>query len=133
MLVKGSGAGDQEQPGSSPPLGGGDASTVVAQAFLTMAANGMRCWGRFVQAYGRHQSGILRAVLASQRGGGLTELEAQAIAEDIRAYLREVADVSLQEARLLHLELERLGERLASATAGAGVASAPVRRWRVKP
>jgi hypothetical protein len=120
--------GEADAPDGAPKAAG--VASLVAQAYLAAAVSGFRYWRRVAQTYGAHQSGILQSFLA---GGGVSGDERRALIEEIRAYLREVGDVSLQEARILQSELEKLSVEVAEAGGAAAEPSNHRRRWRAKP
>jgi hypothetical protein len=123
--------GEAAAPDRAPKAAG--VASLVAQAYLAAAVSGFRYWRRVAQTYGAHQSSILQSLLAGGAGAGLSDDERRALVEEIRAYLREVGDVSLQEARILQSELEKLSAGVAEAGGAAAESSTHRRRWRAKP
>ncbi len=116
------GAGKQAEMGS-----------LVAQSYLIAASSGLRYLSRVAQTYGAHQTGILSSFLRAGTSKEFSEADRRALTENIRAYLREMGDVAQQEARILQVELEKLGEGLARAV-DDGTATAPHQRhWKAKP
>ncbi len=81
-----------------------DVASLVAQAYLAATVSGFRYWRRVAQTYGTHQSSILQSLLAKSAASSMSDEERCALIEEIRAYLREVGDVSLQEARIFQSE-----------------------------
>ena len=123
-------AGDRGVPGGTA-IGQEmtDMAGFLAQTWMVAAASGFRYWRRMAETYGQHQSGLMQAMAT----GGLSEDERRTMIDELRAYVRELGDLSLQEARLLQHELERLSFGLA-ASADAPVGDREHRRhWRVKP
>ena len=57
----------------------------------------------------------------------------EVLADEIRAYLREIGEVSLQEARSFEVELEKLGAEMASGGETAENSPEYRRRWKAKP
>jgi hypothetical protein len=55
------------------------------------------------------------------------------LVEEFRAYLREVGDLSLQEARAFQSELEKLAADLATTTGDSSESPEYRRRWKAKP
>jgi hypothetical protein len=109
-----------------------DAADVVGflgQTWMVAATSGFRYWRRLAEMYGEHQAGILQALAA----GGLSENERRAMIDELRGYVRELGDVSLQEARVLQRELERLSLGLAESVDAGGSPGEHRRRWRAKP
>jgi hypothetical protein len=110
-----------------------DMSGLVAQAYLVAMASGLRYWSKLAQTYGAHQSSILRSLLTRISEPDLGEADGAALAEEIRTYLREIGDVSTQEARLFQAELERIAAELANAAGNAADSAQYRRRWKAKP
>jgi hypothetical protein len=106
-----------------------DIASFLGQTWMVAASSGFRYWRRLAEMYGEHQAGLLQALTS----GGLSEDERRAMIDELRAYVRDLGDVSLQEARVLQSELERLSHGLAAGS-GLGSEHAPHRRrWRAKP
>lgn len=110
-----------------------DMASLLAQAYLVATASGMRYWRRVAETYGAHQSAVLRSLLARVADRHTSDGERRALIDEIRAYLREVGDVSLQEARIFQSELDKLGAEVATAAGNGGESSAHRRRWKAKP
>jgi len=105
---------------------GVDIAGFLGQSWMVAASSGLRYLARLAQIYGEHQAGLLQAAMS----GGLSADERWAMIDDLRACVRDLGDVSLQEARALHRKLERLSHGLAAAV-GPDVAHAQHRRrWR---
>ena len=108
---------------------GVDIAGFVGQTWMVAASSGLRYLARLAQMYGERQAGLWRALMS----GGLSLDERRVMIDELRAYVRDLGEVSLQEARLLQSELERLSHGL---TAGVGPDAAGAeyrRRWRAKP
>jgi hypothetical protein len=121
------------QDAAEQPAKDGDLTAIAARAYLVAAASGLRYWSGLARSYGDFQSSALPSVLARAGGTNVSEAERRGLAEDFRKYLREVSDLSLQEARLLQLELEQLAEAAASAVGDSEPGSVHRRRWKAKP
>lgn len=106
-----------------------DVAGFLGQTWMVAATSGFRYWRRVAELYGARQAAILQA-LAS---GGLSENERRAMIDELRSYVRELGDVSLQEARVLQRELERLSLGLAESIDPTPSDGEPHRRWRAKP
>ena len=65
-------------------------------------------------------------------GRQASEEEGRAITENVREYLRELGDIAQQEARILQVELEKVGEGLARAADERGTPPPHQRHWKVK-
>jgi hypothetical protein len=106
--------------------GAAEAIGFVGQAYMIAAASGFRFWRRVAETAGEHQLDLLRTVSEGGRGG-----QGELI-DGLRAYARELGDLSLQEARLFQAELDRLAVSLAH-TDDPPPDDAYRRRWRAKP
>lgn len=65
--------------------------------------------------------------------GGLSEDDRRAVIDELRACVRELGEVSVQKARVLQSELERLSHGLAAAVGPGATHAQHRRRWRSKP
>jgi hypothetical protein len=130
--AEGAGSGD---PGSSTGDAGKQVEMVslVAQSYLIAATSGLRYLSRVAQTYGTHQTSMLSSLLGSGTGKQFSEEDRRALTENIRAYLREIGDLAQQEARLLQVELEKVGEGLARAADEGGMTPPHQRHWKAKP
>jgi len=107
-----------------------DMLALMARANVIASVGGFRYWRKLAQIHAARQSNILRTLSAGAGDPSRSEEGRRALAEEFRAYLREVGDVSLQEARAFQSELEKLAADLATA---AGVESPEYRRrWKAK-
>jgi hypothetical protein len=129
--VEGVGSGD---PGISTHDAGKQTEMVslVAQSYLIAATSGLRYLSRVAQTYGAHQTGILSSLLGSAAGRQFSEEDRCALTENIRAYLREMGDIAQQEARILQVELEKVGEGLARAADEGRTTPPHQRHWKAK-
>jgi uncharacterized membrane protein len=107
--------------------------SLVAQSYVIAATSGLRYLSRVAQTCGAHQTGILSSFMGPAAGRQFSEQDRRALAENIRACLREVGDVAQQEARILQAELEKVGEGLARAADEVETTPAHQRHWKVKP
>jgi hypothetical protein len=110
-----------------------DMAVLLARAYLVAAVAGMRYWQRVAQTYGMHQPGILRSLLTTAAGPGLSGGERRVQADEVCAYFREIGEISVQEARAFQAELESLAEGVARMARGSQQPTANRRRWRAKP
>lgn len=77
--------------------------------------------------------GPLQSLAANAADPNTSEAERRILIDGIRIYLRDLRDVSAQEARAFQSELDKLAERVASAALGPEQASDHRRGWKVKP
>ena len=106
-----------------------DVAGFLGQTWMVAASSGFRYWRRLAEMYGEHQASLLQALM----GAGLSENERRAMIDELRAYVRELGDLSLQEARVLQSELEHLSLGLAAAVDAGAENAEHRRRWRAKP
>ena len=113
----------------------------MTQLYLVAAAGGLRYWRKLLQTHSAHQGAILRS-LAAAEGDAKAAAEGDArpfhehdrvLADEIRAYLREIGEVSVQEARAFQVALEKVGEEMASGEETAENSPEYRRRWKAKP
>jgi hypothetical protein len=71
-----------------------DIAGFLGQTWMVAASSGLRYLGRLGQMYGEHQAGLLQALMS----GGPSQDERRAMIDELRAYVRDPGDVSLQEA-----------------------------------
>jgi hypothetical protein len=121
-------AGPQEAEGAPRDL-----LALVARSNLIASAGGLRYWRKLAQIYAARQANMLRSLSAGTGGPGHSQEGRRALVEEFRAYLREIGDVSLQEARAFQSELEKLAADLATAAAAPDESPEYRRRWRAKP
>jgi hypothetical protein len=106
---------------------------LLARAHLAVSLSGLRQLQQQLSLAASYWAKLLAGPTAARGGGEESPPQRDRVVAETRAYLRSVADLSLQEARALQLELERAGDGLRSLVAGRP-ADAPgrVRRSRVK-
>lgn len=110
-----------------------DMGAFLTQACLVMATGGVRYWWRMAQTHAAHQSGILRSFVARAGDLNMSEQERRLLVDEIRAYLREIGDVSVREARVVQTQLDGLADGLAESTLGPEQPMKHWRRWKAIP
>jgi hypothetical protein len=105
----------------------------LAEAALACMSSGARFWRGIAEVYGRHQATILGSMVDRAKDGQLSANQRLILADDIRSYLRELGDVSLQEARHLQMQLAQIGERVARDAETPDASSEYRRFWKSKP
>ena len=134
--VQPSGSENSEGPGKTAEM-----VSFMTQLYLVAAAGGLRYWRKLLQTHSAHQAAILRS-LAAAEGDAKAAAEGDArpfhehdrvLADEIRAYLREIGEVSVQEARAFQVALEKVGEEMASGEETAENSPEYRRRWKAKP
>jgi hypothetical protein len=138
FVARGAGqkAGQHTPTPSSPAAGdfaqGTDVSSPVAHALMVGVTSTLRYWRGLAGVYAKHQSILMqvaagRTMVPSMR----SEAENRLLVDELRAFLREVGEVAMQEARRLEGELEQIGDTLAHGK-GQPEPSAAYRRWKAK-
>ncbi len=93
-----------------------DMSPAMAQAYAVAVASTMRYWRTLAEIHSRRQASLMRATASRATGeAAASPLECRLLADEIRAFLREVGDAATQEARRLQRELETISESIARA------------------
>jgi len=113
----------------------GDLSPAMAEAAMIAAASTLRYWRALAEICARRQSSLMQAAVdrATDRPA-VSPAECRVLADELRAFLREIGEAATQEARRLQIELEQVGEAVARSAAPAGSPPHPDhrRRHRVK-
>lgn len=118
--------------GRSGPADSGqprDPSPALIEASAVAMNSAVRYGQGLSEAFSRHQGGLAQAATATVTGAA----EDAAAAEALRAFLREVSDTALREARRLEQELEAVSEAVANGAAKGGPEAPYKRRWAAKP
>jgi hypothetical protein len=103
----------------------------MARAQLAFLTAGLDLGRQLAEVQLRRGMRLGEPLAAALRDGELGERERQALIEEARGYLREVATISLDEARNLSRTLADIDRRL-HAQAGGGEEEPPRRRWSAK-
>jgi hypothetical protein len=106
---------------------------VVTQSYAVAVTSALRYLNRVVQTYNAHQTSALARLVSADTKRESPEDSRRALAENIRSYLREIGELAQQEAHLLHLELEKIGENFESADDQGGTPPPYKRHWKAKP
>jgi hypothetical protein len=123
-------------PSSPAPgdfAGGTDVSSPMAHALMVGVTSTLRYWRGLTGVYARHQ-GVLMQAAARRTMVPSVKLEAEnrLLVDEVRAFLREVGEVAMQEARRLESELEQIGDTLAHGNEQPEPSAAYRRRWKAK-
>ncbi|HYB40355.1 MAG TPA: GMC oxidoreductase, partial [Candidatus Methylomirabilis sp.] len=107
---------------------------LLGQLGPACAVSGLRYWARVAELWGRAMPAVAKTLLEAdplERPGAL----GGAVLDELRAGLRELAELPGEESRRLLAELERLAGavRPDARAPAADDAEAPWRRWNVKP
>jgi len=107
-------------------------SPALAEAWMAGAASAIRYWSAVAALGVRYEASLVQLVADRATGqSARPPAEQRALADELRAFLRGVGDAASQEARLLQLNLERIGETIAEAADRATPSPYPLqhRRW----
>jgi hypothetical protein len=108
-----------------------DVSPALAEAWMAGAASAMRYWGTLAELGLQYETSLAQAIAGRTTvGSAASPMECRVIADELRAFLRGLGDAANREARLLQLDLERIGEAIAEAADQATPPSHPHERRR---
>jgi hypothetical protein len=136
ILNLGSGEGGDKEP-SIDPLSASDSIrafagfTVFSRIQLVAVLSALRYGSNLAQAFGDHQSSFLR-LMSAQSPGALREEERRQILEDLRSWLREIGELSSQEARIFQSELQKIGDDFVNMADVSTTRDNYRRRWKSK-
>ncbi len=120
-------------PGSHDHPRDGDLSSLMMQTWMICATSMLRYWQDLTDVYARHQPALIQVVARRATPRPSTpEAEDRLLADKLRACLREIGDVAVQEARRLETELERVSEAVAREFDQPGASEFYQRRWKAK-
>jgi hypothetical protein len=89
-----------------------DMSPAIAQACGVAAVSSMRYLRALAELHLRYQATLMEAAAGRSTASSTGY---RVLADEVRAFLREIGDAATQEARRLQLELEKVGESVARA------------------
>jgi hypothetical protein len=119
--------------GSNDPAEETDLASLMVQTLMIGAASTLRYWLGLVGIYVKHQPVLMQSLARrAMNQSSTSETEDLLLVDALRAGLREIGDVAVQEARRLDTELEQTGEAVARAVDEPGVPAAYRRRWKAK-
>jgi hypothetical protein len=111
----------------------GELSPAILEAAVIAAASTLRYWRALADIFARYQSSITQAAMDRMMDrSAMSPAECRALADALRAFLREVGEAASQEARRLQSELEQVSESIARATLPDEQPPSHRRRHRVK-
>jgi hypothetical protein len=92
-----------------------DMSPAIAQAGVVAAASTLRYWRTLAELQARYQASLMQTVADRRTGqaAAASPADSRVLADELRAFLREVGDAAMQEARRLQHELEQVSESIA--------------------
>ena len=116
--------------GMSMPGGSGrqQIGACASQAYFATMANLLRWWMRVAQSWGE-----FARTAAARSGAPLPDGSALGVfADETRAQLRRIAEISLEESAQLQRQMEQLGEQIRNVVDGAAASADPHRWTRMK-
>jgi hypothetical protein len=122
-------------PGNEGPAAD-DTLARIVQLYLICLTSGLRYWSRVAETWARIAPALARGLAAMNGAPGGSAEERASLLDELRAGLRELAELPAEEWRALETELERLGRgghpgRSEGADRAGG---GPYwRRWEAKP
>ena len=120
-------------PGASDAAAAADFLLPIGHAMTIAANRSISYWLGLARIFESHQAGLAQAVgLEAATEPGKAGSERLVAADELRALLREVADLATREARLLQNELGSLDESIAQNFQQPDLADSYHRRWRSK-
>jgi len=106
-------------------------SALMGRAMMVGAASTIRYWRNMAGVYARHQATLVQAMARRGTAPAPTrQAEDRLLVDNLRAFLRDIADVAMQEARHLESELDLIGEALAATITDPDPEYR--RRWKAK-
>ena len=114
-----------------------DLSPALAQAYLASVGSATRYAGTLAELFVRYEASLMRAATDRATGrSAASPAECRVLADELRAFLREIGDAVTREARRLEYDLAKVGELIAQAADKATPspqADLDRRRHEVKP
>ena len=114
-----------------------DLSPALAQAYLASVGSATRYAGTLAELFVRYEASLMRAATDRATGrSAASPAECRVLADELRAFLREIGDAATREARRLEYDLAKVGELIAQAADKATPspqADLDRRRHEVKP
>jgi hypothetical protein len=107
-------------------------ASLMTQALLATTASGFRTWQSLAQIHGAHRPLWLSALFPFGFDHTYSGKATRQRADELRAWFREIGEVSVREARCLQVELEDLGEAVAQGIEPLDPLARHRRRWRTK-
>lgn len=137
ILPGGASSTDPANAGQAALANALELSPAIAQAYVVCAGSTIRYCGTLAELFIRHGANLLKATANRVTGNNPTPVtECRVVADDLRAFLREVGEAAMGEARRLENDLAEIGESVARATDRATPSPHPNqdrRRHEVKP
>jgi len=126
----GSGSIGSGQTGGRRPIPPEMAALIqlVAQAHMQLMTSGFRYANNVSEFYRDKYSSLIEQITAGAQG----QRDIRFLIDEARTYLREIADLTSQEARLLQVELERIELQMNQILSDDLKSNGPHRYWKAK-
>jgi choline dehydrogenase len=127
--------GVQAAAGADASADYGESLRLLGQMIPVWAGSGLRYWGRVAEIFGKALPSIARGLAETGAQTKDSRDHSGIVLDELRGYVRELADLPTEEARLLQADLDRIAAALQpdlpkERAKGHG---AYWRRWNVKP
>jgi hypothetical protein len=137
VSAPGLGKGGHEDPDNGSAIAANSARALTAFDLLTRiqlaaALSAFRAGSNLAQAFGDHQPTFVRLMSEQASGSKLQEEERREILDDLRSWLREIGELSSQEARIFQSELQKIGDDLVNMADVGTTDDNYRRRWKCK-
>ena len=112
----GAATGGRDDGGPSLQFDGdaGRAAMLMLKGYTLWTQQGIRYWSQLAELHGTYVQSLVERLRRMRDDPEQSEAERNALVDEAQRYLREVADVSMREGRVLRQELERLSGELRS-------------------
>lgn len=111
-----------------------DLSPALVEAASVAMGSALRYGQALAEVFARHQGNLVKAAAARlANDAAQSPDERHAAAEELRAFLRDVSETAMLEARRLEHELGQVSEAVARAAAPPSPDDPYKRRWSAKP
>jgi hypothetical protein len=106
---------------------------LLSQAYLAWLESGFGYWRDLAETHRRHVPGLLQQLAAGAPTPGSTdELALRILIDATRAYVRELAEVSTQDARMFSQKIAQIDYELRKLADPEAEMSAPTRPYKAK-
>ena len=92
----------------------GRAAMLMLKGYSVWTQQGIRYWSQLAELHGTYVGSLIERLRRMRDDPERSDAERNALVDEAQRYLREVADVSMREGRVLRQELERLSGELRS-------------------
>lgn len=126
------GAGTDREPAFTLDGDAGRAAMLMLKGYSIWTQQGIRYWSQLAELHGTYVHTLIERARRMHDDPHTKDAERNALIDEAQRYLREVADVSMREGRVLRQELERLSGELRTEFGQSDEAGAPKRYVKAK-